>query len=132
MPKQVLRYACQCCGSEFKDFATAVSCEALPRDPILFPVGSSLSYENESGFGSMFSYTTRCDTVLHVRHARVKSKETGFYRHAVVYVVGQDGNREAEVFEGCDNFGTKQLISPIDSKFSVGYAQILAQEDMER
>lgn len=125
MPNQVIKYACDHCSTEYNDYNLALQCEALYCESPIASVGQVISFENEETmFGSRYSYPTATGTVLYMKKVLVHDKNGK--HHTWGYVVKlKNGYQEALVVLTEDEFGVRRLVSLAEYKFPLGYADSL-------
>lgn len=122
MPIPIQVFKCAVCGARYDHYHEAAACEARPLETFGLEVGKVITFEDESSFGSRYSYCTMSGTVLHVMVLRYRD----IHRQACIVQVN---NRpyEAMVAMSDTEFG-QQLSSACDWKYPLGYAAQLQME----
>lgn len=126
MPIQVARYLCQYCKTQYDDFQSASNCEMLGQ-PTLAPlsIGEILTFENEETlFGSRYSYMTQSGPIIHVEMTLNKKHSLQRLEHTWIYFVN-GGHVEYLVVLGQDEFGNQKYMSQAEWKYRPGYAESL-------
>ncbi len=123
MPIPVQMYKCNICKKLHRHMHEAIQCEGAPIEDYGLAVGAIITFEDESQFGSRYSYCTASGTILHTMYSLGRD---GVHRQCgVVAVNGRP--YEAVVTMGDAGFGP-QLISSCDWKYPLGYAAQLSIE----
>jgi len=125
MPLPITKYCCSICGSEYRDFYEASSCEALgmPLDTDFISTGQSIRFNNEESLlGTRYSYSSEDGTVI-LKYVNLNTTNNGIRSHVWNYVIrGNLYSREYLAMFITDNYGCRALTSLAEWKFNPGFA----------
>lgn len=119
----VQMYRCTVCKQLYRQSYEASVCEGLPVESFGLAVGQTIQFEEESQFGSRYSYGTATGVILRVVYSRCADNT---HKQACLVRVN---NRPYEAFVAMGDCGFgRQLVSQYDWKHPLGYASQLELE----